>query len=152
MLYQIPKYRMAEMLLQTGETVVVHLSPKVAEVDVPDWLMGKDQIVLEIGRDMAVPIPDLHVSEQGFSGTLVFRGYPRYVFVPWTAVFGIYLKSTGRGGAWGEDIPESVKAELLAKARVGVTPPSHVPDHSGKVVDLAAFRARRQAKKDGVGV
>lgn len=150
-MYLVPKHRLAQELLATGQIVRVVFNSNVAEVDVPDNLLGRDQVVLEIGTNMAVPILDLYVSEQGFSGTLSFRGIPRYVFVPWSAVYAIYLPDTGRGAAYGKDMPAGVQASLLAEARtpVGVTPKSHVPDYSGKVVNLAEYRARR-ARKDGL--
>lgn len=48
----------------------------------------KDQVRLDIGLNTPVPIPDLHVDEQGIRGTISFNRTAHYVIIPWLAVDG----------------------------------------------------------------
>jgi hypothetical protein len=54
----------------------------------PLWMERKDVVHLEYGLDMAVPITDLVVTENGVAATLSFSREPYHTFVPWKAVVG----------------------------------------------------------------
>jgi hypothetical protein len=62
-------------------------------VQVPEGLwqpaLGHPEIeylVLEYGLELAKPIPDLDVTDEGIRATLSFSNEPRATFVPWEAV------------------------------------------------------------------
>jgi hypothetical protein len=46
-------------------------------------------VVLKYGLDMAKPIPDLEITDEGIRATLSFSNEPIKTFVPWDAVAGI---------------------------------------------------------------
>jgi len=51
----------------------VHLDPRGESVQVPPWFKKQPQLVLQVGLNMAVQIPDLHVDDNGLSCTLSFN-------------------------------------------------------------------------------
>ena len=66
---------------------------KHPDVFVPEWIwqsaIGHPDVeytVLEYGLDLAKPIPDLDVSDEGIRATLSFSNEPHATFVPWAAV------------------------------------------------------------------
>jgi len=106
-----PKQEVALALLQTASSVYVHLDPRPADVLVPTWFKKQPQLVLQIGLNMAVQIPDLDVSDEGISCTLSFNRSPEFCKIPYSAIFGL-VGEDGRGMIW----PESVPAEVAASA------------------------------------
>ena len=56
----------------------------------PAHVMPVDKpTVLVYGLDMAIPIDDLEVTDEGISATLSFQRTPMPTFVPWDAVVAI---------------------------------------------------------------
>lgn len=106
-----PKQEVALALLQTASSVYVHLDPRPSDVLVPPWFKKQPQLVLQIGLNMAVQIPDLDVSDEGISCTLSFNRSPTFCKIPYSAIFGL-VGEDGRGMIW----PESVPAEVAASA------------------------------------
>lgn len=88
----------------------VHLDPRAAEVQVPEWFKKQPQLVLQIGLNMPVPIPDLHLDDQKMSCTLSFNRSPFLCVVPWAAVFAM-VDEEGRAMVWPEDVPPEVQAQ-----------------------------------------
>lgn len=127
----------------------VHLDPRVAAVEVPKWLRRQPQLVLQVGLDMAVPIPDLRVDERGIYGTLSFSRSPFTCLVPWDAVFAV-AGEDGRGMVWPESMPQEIRAEVERESGRAAPPPASVeldlPTDEGEagagVVPLG--RARRK--------
>ena len=70
-----PKKDVARALLLRG-SVLVHLDPRARGVVVPAWLAKQPQLVLQVGLDLPVPIPDLRVDDEGVFGTLSFNRSP----------------------------------------------------------------------------
>ena len=93
----------AEAILRT-ESVDLYLDPRKPGVVVPPKLRAAPGLVLRIGHDLPVPIPDLYVDDDGFSGTLSFDGQPFHCEVPWSAVFAI-VSTQKRGAVWAEATP-----------------------------------------------
>lgn len=92
-----------DALLRT-ESVDLYLDPRSPGVVVPPRFRADPGLVLRIGRDLPVPIPDLYVDDDGISGTLSFDGQPFHCEVPWVAVFAIV--STQKAGAvWADRTP-----------------------------------------------
>lgn len=106
-----PKPEVALALLQTAMSVYVHLDPRPDDVRVPAWFKKQPQLVLQVGLNMAVPIPDLDVGNEALTCTLSFNRKPEYCWIPWSAIYGL-VGDDGRGMIW----PDSVPAEVAAAA------------------------------------
>ena len=104
------KRDVARALLLKG-TVFVHLDPRMESVIVPPWLKRQPQLVLQVGLDMAVPIPDLRVDDAGVYGTLSFNRTSFTCSVPWDAVFAV-VGDDGRGMVWPGSMPQEIAAEV----------------------------------------
>ena len=76
----------------------------------PPWFKRQPQLVLQIGLNMPVPIPDLDVSDHGLSCTLSFNRSPFHCQIPWPSVFALVGES-GRGMVWPDDVPPEVAAQ-----------------------------------------
>src|SRR5438552_17777686 len=83
-----PKKEVALALLERS-SVHVHLDPRADGVAVPAWFKKQPQLVLQIGLNMPVPIPDLRLDDEGMSCTLSFSRQPFYCVVPWSSVFAM---------------------------------------------------------------
>ncbi|MBK8170213.1 MAG: hypothetical protein IPK60_07680 [Sandaracinaceae bacterium] len=158
-----PKKDVARALLLRG-SVFVHLDPRIAEVSVPDFLRTQPQLVLQIGLDLPVPIPDLRVDDAGVFGTLSFARSPHSCVVPWNAVFAL-VGDDGKGMVWPNDMPAEIAAEvdmekpkpkpmlnsisrldkINTKPRVQKTRPSRAPSLSEPPTVSARPNARRSS-------
>lgn len=137
---ELPDKRdVARALLLRG-SVFLHLDPRVADVVVPGWLKAQPQLVLQIGLDMAVPIVDLRIDDEGVCGTLSFNRSPFTCWVPWSAIFAL-VGDDGRGMVWPESMPGEIAEEI--DREVGRRAP---PAPSAAVVDLSAERRERAAR------
>jgi stringent starvation protein B len=105
-----PKKDVALVLLE-GPSMFVHLDPRRDEVAVPKWFKNQPQLVLQIGLNMVVPIPDLEVDEEGISCTLSFNRAPHWCHLPWTAVYAL-IGEDGRAMIWPEDVPPELALQL----------------------------------------
>lgn len=106
-----PKPEVALALLQTASSIYIHLDPRAEDVHVPSWFKKQPQLVLQVGLNMAVPIPDLDVGKEAISCTLSFNRRPEFCRIPWDAIYGL-VGEDGRGMIW----PESVPAEVASAA------------------------------------
>jgi stringent starvation protein B len=104
-----PKKDVALALLEQA-SMYIHLDPRAEAVKVPAWFKKQAQLVLQVGLNMAVPIPDLHVDEQGLSCTLSFNRSPFLCMIPWPAVFAL-VGENGQAMVWAEDVPAEVAAQ-----------------------------------------
>jgi hypothetical protein len=135
-----PKKDVALALLERA-SVFVHLDPRMEPVEVPPWLKGQPQLILQIGLNLAVDIPDLEVNETGIACTLSFSRRPHYCRVPWTAVYAL-VGEDGRGMVWPADSP----AEVAAQAAPVQTQVSRAPR-----VDSVAVARDAAARGTGRG-
>lgn len=108
------KRAIAEALLERG-SVFVHLDPRHETVHVPVFLRKQPQVVLQVGLDMPVPIPDLAIDDEGVTATLSFNRTPHRCFVPWDAVFAL-VGDDGRGRVFIESMPTEIKREIDREA------------------------------------
>jgi len=104
-----PKKQTALDLLEKS-SVFVHLDPRAKDVVVPSQFQGQGQLVLQVGLNMAVNIPDLDVNDDGIGCTLSFNRVPQWCFVPWHAVYAL-VGDDGRGMIWPDDVPPELAAE-----------------------------------------
>jgi stringent starvation protein B len=107
-----PKKEVALALLE-GSSMFVHLDPRRSGVLVPKRFHDKPQLVLQIGLNMTIPIPDLKVDDEGITCTLSFNQAPFYCNMPWNAVYAL-VGEDGRGMMWPTDIPPEVVAQMQA--------------------------------------
>jgi hypothetical protein len=135
------KKDVARALLLKG-TLFVHLDPRNENTRVPAWFKRQPQLVLQVGLDMPVPIPDLRVDDVGVFGTLSFNRTSFTCAVPWDAVFAL-VGDDGRGMVWPASVPKEIAAEIEREART----PRAQPSERGPVKDLSpqAKRPRRVA-------
>ncbi len=73
----------------------------------PPWFKRQPQLVLQIGLNMPVPIPDLRLDEEGLACTLSFNRSPFYCVVPWLSVFAM-VGDDGRGMVWPDEVPPEI--------------------------------------------
>ena len=104
-----PKIDVARGLLQDA-SLYVHLDPRGEDVVVPPQFHGQSQLVLQLGFNMAVKIPDLEVDEKGIGCTLSFNRMPHWCFLPWGSIYAL-VGEDGRGMIWPDDVPSEVAAE-----------------------------------------
>lgn len=104
-----PKKDVALALLEQS-TVFVHLDPRGEDVRVPAGFKKQPQLVLQIGLNMAPPIPDLDIGDEGISCTLSFSKMPHYCWIPWDSVFAL-VGDNARAMVWPDDIPREVAAQ-----------------------------------------
>lgn len=109
------KKDVARALLLRG-SVFVHLDPRRSGVLVPARLRHQAQVVLQVGLDMPVPIPDLRVDDEGIFGTLSFKGVPFSCFVPWAAIFAL-VGEDSKGMVWSREMPDEVATALVRETR-----------------------------------
>jgi stringent starvation protein B len=146
---RLPKKKDVALALLEQASVFVHLDPRTEKVFVPPWLKRQPQLVLQIGLNMAIPIPDLEVDEAGLSCTLSFNRSPHHCQIPWNAVFAL-VGDNGRGMVWPDDVPPEVAAEAekqakaqQAKAKMAAVPtPAPAPAPEAKP---AARKKKRAA-------
>jgi len=110
-----PKKEIALALLERS-SVHVHLDPRAQGVLVPAWFKKQPQLVLQIGLNMPVPIPDLRLDEEGLSCTLSFNRTGFFCVVPWPSVYAL-VGDDGRGMVWPDNVPPEVANQ--AKNREG---------------------------------
>lgn len=99
-----------------GENVLIHLDPRRDGVKVPKRFRRKPHLILEIGKDMLIPIPDLEIMERGICATLSFSRKPFRCFLPWASIYAAVGKNSSRGMVWTEDVPKEVRAEFSFQA------------------------------------
>jgi hypothetical protein len=107
---RLPPKKDVVMALLEKSSVYVHLDPRPESVMVPPWFKNQPQLVLQVGLNMPVPIPDLNVDETGVSCTLSFNRSPQFCRVPWNAIYAL-VGEDGRGMVWPDDVPPEVASE-----------------------------------------
>jgi hypothetical protein len=104
-----PKKDVALALLEES-SVFIHLDPRRPDVVVPKSFMGQPQLVLQVGLNMAIPIPDLKIDDIGITCTLSFNQRPFWCRIPWAAVYAL-VGEDGRGGVWADDVPPEIQLQ-----------------------------------------
>ena len=112
------KMKTFRYLLNHQPSTFVHLRPSLPNVNIPFHLRDRQQVVLQLGINMPVPIKDLDFDKAGISGTLNFKGSPFHCHVPWDAVFAM-VGEDSKGILWKEDMPPDMHTKL--------TPPEPTP-------------------------
>ncbi len=98
-------------LLRTHYAVFVHIDTRHDGVVLPDPLLGRPQLALQLGLNLQpIPIPDLQIDKRGWSGTLTFGRLPSLCVVAWPAVF-FMAGDSGAGGFWPDDCPPEARVK-----------------------------------------
>jgi stringent starvation protein B len=105
--------------------VSLHLDARRAGVVVPPSFASEPHLVLQYGRNMPIPIPDLEVTDDGVSATLSFSRAPHRTHVPWSSVY-VVACTDGRGILYYEDVPQEVSL-MPPPGTVAVKPGSPAP-------------------------
>jgi stringent starvation protein B len=124
-----PKKEVALALLERA-SVFVHLDPRGAGVVVPLHFKRQPRLVLQVGLNMVVPIPDLRLDDEGLSCTLSFNRTPFHCIVPWTSVFAL-IGEDARGMVWPDDVPQEIAREMTPPKREEQGPVAVAPVEDG---------------------
>jgi stringent starvation protein B len=108
---RLPPKREVALALLEGASLFIHLDPRRAGAVVPKWFTNQPQLVLQVGLNMPIAIPDLTVDEDGVSCTLSFNRSPFWCQLPWGAIYAL-VGEDGRGMIWPNDVPAEVAAQM----------------------------------------
>jgi stringent starvation protein B len=123
-----------------GSSMFVHIDPRCEGVEVPKWFKKQPQLVLQLGFNLAVAIPDLNVGDDGISCTLSFNRSPHWCFMPWSAIYAL-IGEDGRAMIWPDDVPAEL-AKQLQKPKLSAVPSQPAPSRPD-----AAGEANEPARK-----
>jgi stringent starvation protein B len=112
----LPAKKDVALALLEGPSVFIHLDPRKPEVIVPPHFKKQPQLVLQVGLNMAVPIPDLRVDDEGVTCTLSFNRSPFWCRLPWTAVYAL-VGEDKRGMIWPDEVPAEVESAQRESAQ-----------------------------------
>jgi stringent starvation protein B len=111
----IPTKKQFALAAIIKNSIFIHIDPRKHGVRVPEYLLLKENLILQIGYNMPVPIPDLKITDFGIYATLSFKGMPYECYVPWSAVSAI-VSETGTGMQWGRE--ETLTPALTQKSKL----------------------------------
>lgn len=153
-----PKKDVALAFLERG-LVRVFLDPRAKEVIVPPHFRKQPQLILDVGLNLPIPIPDLQVDEAGITCTLSFdRPYHAfYCVLPWSCVFAL-VGDGQRSMIWPDDVPVEIQLSVRpAKPappereapKLSVVPDAPPPAEASvaKLGDQAEKAEKRKAKR-----
>lgn len=110
-------------------SVLMHLDARREDVVVPRHLKTNPQLILHLGLNLAVPIRDLEVGDDGVRCTLSFSQRPFYCVLPYPAIFAMVSEDGGRAMVWPEDVPAEVARAAEAEARrMGLVKDGEMPE------------------------
>ncbi len=112
--HPLPAKKDVALALLERASVYVHLDPRQDGVVVPENFRKQAQLVLQIGHQMIVRIPDLRLDDDGMSCTLSFNREPFYCVVPWGSVFAMIGDDGVQGMVWPDDVPLEVSRNARA--------------------------------------
>lgn len=110
-----PSKKEVALALLEQTSLFIHLDPRKPEVAVPQWFKAQPQLVLQVGLNMPVPIPDLDVDDDGVTCTLSFNRSPHWCKLPWSAIYAL-VGEDGGAMVWPADVPPEVAAQLERSA------------------------------------
>ncbi|MCC6216105.1 MAG: hypothetical protein IT376_14660 [Polyangiaceae bacterium] len=128
---QLPPKKDVVLALLEQSSAFIHLDPRHEGVRVPPWFKKQAQLVLQVGLNMAVPIPDLNVDDEGVTCTLSFSRSPFFCVLPWAAVYAL-VGEDGRGMVWPADVPPEVVLPTQQRQVEPEAAPKPQPKGKGK--------------------
>jgi hypothetical protein len=112
---ELPSKKEVALMLLESSDVFIHLDPRKDHVVVPIHLRKQPHLILQVGLNMPVPIPDLEVDDDGISCTLSFNRSPFWCKLPWHSVYALVSKDA-RGMVWPDDVPPEVAVKFVKQA------------------------------------
>ncbi|MEO7329472.1 MAG: ClpXP protease specificity-enhancing factor SspB [Minicystis sp.] len=106
-----PRKKDVAITLLEGPSLFVHLDPRKPGVVVPPRFKEEYQLMLQVGLNMAISIPDLQVDESGITCTLSFGQRPFWCSIPWTAIYAL-VGEDSRGMLWPDDVPPELATQM----------------------------------------
>lgn len=104
----------------------VWVEPKKGVI-LPPHLLHKSMITIQVGRNLAVPIPDLETTPKGLGATLSFNNKGFFCFIPWCSVSYVHVND----GSFKFSLPDNELAKyILSLLEKG--PPKTVQKNSNK--------------------
>lgn len=156
----LPPKKVVALALIEQSSVHLHLDPRAPGVVVPAWFKQQPQLVLQVGMNLPVPIPDLYFDDEKMSCTLSFNRSPFFCIIPWDAVFAM-RGDDGRGMVWPDSLPpevakagtaprEATPAEVKEKEKATKAPAkkSAAGKSAGKKSDAKKETKKSPAKRD----
>jgi stringent starvation protein B len=137
-----PSKREAFLTFLREGWVSLHLDARRPGVAVPASFAAEPHLVLQYGRNMPIPIPDLDVTELGVTATLSFSRTPFRTHVPWSAVY-VVACTDGRGILYYEDVPQEVSLAPPTPTPAPRTSPGLRDDDDETAVDGPSPSLRR---------
>jgi len=142
--HPLPKKKDVAMALLQGPSIFIHLDPRKPEVMVPLQFKKQPQLVLQVGLNMAISIPDLKVDDEGVTCTLSFSRRPFWCRLPWTAIYALVGEALEgeemKGMLWPEDVPAEIAAQRDAKGPEAPTQRPRAARDSKRRAPVAAMR------------
>jgi stringent starvation protein B len=128
----LPSKKDVALAFLERSTVRIFLDPRKNGVVVPPWFKNQPQLLLDVGLNTAIAIPDLHLDDDALSCTLSFNRSPFYCVLPWSAVFAL-VGDEERAVVWPDDVPPEVQLESKAppKRPMAIVPEPEVPVTKG---------------------
>ncbi len=108
-----PKREVFSRLIE-HQSLFIHLDPRSSGVVVPGQFVKDSSLVLQVGKAMAIPIPDLEAGDAAISATLSFNRKPFHCTIPWSAVYAL-VGEDGKGWVWNDEVPPEVAAKMQKK-------------------------------------
>ncbi len=139
------KHELLTLLLKEPKsTAYVHLDPRKAGCWVPAKFKSQEQMVLQVGRNMEVPIDFLRWDSTELTGVFSFAGVGFSCIIPMDAIFAI-VSDQGAGAMYSKDIPEEVLEQMAEKSRVQKMPSQDFKRADG-TYDLTAYRQHKKPR------
>jgi stringent starvation protein B len=142
--HPLPRKMDVAMALLQGPSVFIHLDPRKPDVVVPGYFKKQPQLVLQVGLNMTIPIPDLKVDNEGVTCTLSFNRHPFWCRLPWTAIYALVGEAVDgedmKGMLWPDDVPTEVAAQRESK-----------PAEKTPALRARAAREKRKVAAAGTG-
>jgi stringent starvation protein B len=139
----LPSKKDVALAFLERSTVRVFLDPRKTGVVVPPWFKNQPQLLLDIGLNTAIPIPDLHLDDDALSCTLSFNRSPFYCVLPWHAVFAL-VGDEDRAVVWPDDVPPEVQLESRAAPPPRPAPLAAVPNKPAVVQPIKGKGAKTE--------
>jgi stringent starvation protein B len=136
----LPAKKDVATALLEGPSVFIHLDPRKADVLVPPYFKKQPQLVLQVGLNMPVPIPDLFLDDDGISCTLSFNRSPFWCRIPWASVYAL-VGEDSKGMVWPGDVPSEVVAQMQQASKTAAERPRAAPKKRAKRPAAAAKAA-----------
>jgi stringent starvation protein B len=150
----LPRKKAVALDLLERTSVFVHLDPRRPGVIVPQGFLKQPQLVLQIGLNMAISIPDLDVTEEGITCTLSFNKRPHFCSLPWSSIYAL-IGEQGGGMVWPEDVPPEVVTQQRSAAKkdprtrkLGLRSVSDSADRHTDTSDAEELSSADRASKD----